>query len=156
MRLIDNALVLMRQKLELKEITLHDERTPNLPAVNMPVSRIMQTLLNPIKNSLRAMEGLENGVLTLRTGTAGDRVFVDIEDNGMGIPKAFLPRVFEPFATVGAPQKNTLGAGMGLGLSLVRRAVEAGGGTIAIESEEGHGTRIHITFPAVMESPETS
>jgi signal transduction histidine kinase len=69
-------------------------------------------------------------------------VVIEIEDNGIGIPKDVLPHVFEPFFTT-----KPVGEGTGLGLSVSYGIVRSLGGSILIHSEEGEGTRIIITLP---------
>jgi two-component system sensor histidine kinase AtoS len=64
-----------------------------------------------------------------------------VEDQGCGIPKEALPRVFDPFFT-------TFGGGTGLGLAVCHRIVQAHGGLLYLESEVGLGTTVHIRIPA--------
>jgi two-component system NtrC family sensor kinase len=114
----------------------------------LPPGAVMLTLLNPIKNSIEAMS--PNGRLTLRTGTAEQGgVFVEIEDNGPGIPNEFMPRLFEPFATFrhsGAQQ------GIGLGLAIVQQTLDVLGGSITVSSNLGEGTCVRIILPAELKS----
>ena len=77
-----------------------------------------------------------------RSAAVQDRVLVRIADNGPGIPGHVLPRIFDPFFTT-----KDVGQGSGLGLSIVHSIVERHGGTIAVETELGHGTAFLVTLP---------
>jgi signal transduction histidine kinase len=67
-------------------------------------------------------------------------VFIQCEDNGPGIPKATLERIFEPFYT-------TRGTGVGLGMPIVQGIVQRHGGKVEIESQVGEGTRVRLWVP---------
>jgi signal transduction histidine kinase len=75
-------------------------------------------------------------------------VRVTIMDNGSGIPKERLPRVFEPFYTSKA-------RGSGLGLAITHKLITAHRGSVTIESEPGKGTVVAIVLPSAMSSPGT-
>jgi signal transduction histidine kinase len=91
----------------------------------------------------------EEGTLTVKTlrvkcsGDKGDLVEVLFNDTGCGIKKDILAKIFEAFYT-------TRSSGMGLGLSIVKDIVNANGGEIIVESEEGKGSIFKITFPGVL------
>ncbi|MFA7256437.1 MAG: ATP-binding protein [Kiritimatiellales bacterium] len=143
--MLDNALILVRPALKTHRIQLRDERTKELPVVRLPPGAVMLTLLNPIKNSIEAMSS--DGVLTLRTGAAEQGgVFVEIEDNGPGIPIEFLPHLFEPFTTfrhTGGEQRS-----LGLGMTIVQHILDILGGSVTVHSNTGEGTRVRIVLPA--------
>ncbi|MDQ8184455.1 ATP-binding protein [Pelagicoccus sp. SDUM812002] len=84
------------------------------------------------------------------------RVVVDIEDNGLGIPKSYIDKVFDIFAQVDAGSTQTRG-GLGIGLTLSKKLVELQGGTISVESEgAGKGSKFTVSFPAILKEPSTS
>jgi signal transduction histidine kinase len=84
--------------------------------------------------------------ITVRVWREPDVVALAVEDRGFGIPPGDLPRVFEPFYR--AESARRLGrAGVGLGLAVARRIAEAHGGTIAVESEPGRGSRFVVRLP---------
>jgi signal transduction histidine kinase len=74
-------------------------------------------------------------------------VEVLVEDTGVGIPQADLPRITERFYRVDKARSRELG-GTGLGLAIVKHLVHAHGGELAIESEPGEGTIVRFTLPA--------
>jgi CheY-like chemotaxis protein len=89
--------------------------------------------------------------LTL-TALAGDhQVRLEVIDNGPGIPADVQQRLFEPFVTTKPP-----GEGSGLGLALSRRLVEGHDGTIAIQSQPGHGTTVVVTLPVAAAAADVS
>lgn len=112
------------------------------PIVRGDSAQLAQVFDNLIQNALDAMDDGSNGLLTIRVGTsvdgAGARVL--IRDTGRGIDAALLERVFEPFFT-------TRATGTGLGLAISHELAVANGGEIEIESGEGVGTAIVVTFP---------
>jgi signal transduction histidine kinase len=101
--------------------------------------KLIKVFQNVISNSIDAMPG--GGKLQISGEASGRHVVVRILDTGHGISKKDLPKLFEPFFT-------TKAKGMGLGLTISRRIVEAHGGTIDISSKEGEGTVVVITLPA--------
>lgn len=94
-----------------------------------------------IKNAIQAIP--EKGSLSISTQVSeANTIEICIEDTGMGIASAHLPKVFDPFFTT-----KSQGEGNGLGLTIVKRIVTKYGGRITLESQEGHGTRCHISLP---------
>jgi two-component system phosphate regulon sensor histidine kinase PhoR len=75
------------------------------------------------------------------------RVVIGVEDNGVGIPRRELARVFDPFYRLGSRQEGAA-SGAGLGLAIVRYLARAHGGEVYVESEEGRGSRFSIVLPA--------
>jgi len=90
---------------------------------------------NLLSNAVQAMPG--GGVLTVRTRLLASGSAIDVEDTGVGIAPEHLERIFEPLFT-------TKTKGIGLGLSLAKRMVEANNATMRVESSLGSGTRFHI------------
>jgi len=84
----------------------------------------------------------------LRARAAGDGVVFEVSDRGIGIPAEDLPRIFEPFFRSERSRSRGTG-GVGLGLTLAKRIVEAHGGTIDVESEKALGTTVRATLPTV-------
>jgi two-component system sensor histidine kinase HydH len=101
--------------------------------------RLEQVLLNLSLNALQAMP--DGGTLTLESVVERHRAVLSVTDTGRGIAADDLPRVFDPYFT-------TRGDGLGLGLTIARRIVEAHGGSIDVASTPGEGTRFTIVLPS--------
>lgn len=101
-------------------------------------AQLKQVFLNILLNSLEAMDC--PGRITIATAQVDGVVTIAIADTGPGIAKKDLQRVFDPFYT-------TKSSGTGLGLSVVHSIVQEHGGRVALQSELGRGTTVHITLP---------
>jgi two-component system NtrC family sensor kinase len=117
--------------------------TPDQPVdlLTDPV-QLELALLNLITNSVDAMAS--GGTLTVRLERVGDRIRLDIEDTGSGIPPDLLARIFDPWVTTKAH-----GKGSGLGLSIAQQVIAAHGGTIGVDNRPGKGAVFTIELPAL-------
>lgn len=102
--------------------------------------RLVRALLNIINNAGDVLQA--GGALRLIIERDGGWVRFTISDNGPGIPQELLPRIFEPFVSKGKSH------GTGLGLTIAKAAIDAHGGSIAVESAPGVGTTFTIRLPA--------
>jgi signal transduction histidine kinase len=111
-----------------------------LPAVEGDALLLGQVMNSLLANALEAM--VENGKVTLSSCVAAGRkhVLISLTDTGPGVEPAVLEQIFKPFYT-------TKPKGLGLGLPLAKRIIERFGGTIAIDSSPGTGTRVSLRFP---------
>lgn len=112
--------------------------------------RIKQVLLNLLHNAINFTP--EGGKITISAKKKDEKIEFSVSDTGIGISKADLERVFEPFERAVAEHRtdmspNALSRGAGLGLSLVKNIVELHGGKISITSEEEKGTTVTIELP---------
>lgn len=90
-----------------------------------------------------------SGLVRVFCYTRDDRVWIIVDDNGIGIPEEDRPRIFERFYRVDKARSRAAG-GNGLGLAVVEQALHRMGGEIKVESEPGKGTRFTLTFPVYM------
>ena len=112
-----------------------------LPDIECLPSELNQVFLNLLVNAAQAI-GPGRGLIVVRSGDAGDEVWVEVEDDGSGIAPEHLARVFDPFFTT-----KPVGRGTGLGLSLSYGIVQKHHGRIDVRSEPGRGSCFRVTLP---------
>jgi hemerythrin-like metal-binding protein len=112
----------------------------DLPLVPCIASQISQVLVNLLVNAAQAVS--PPGVITLRSGVAGESVWLEISDNGCGMTEEVKRRIFEPFFTTKA-----VGQGTGLGLSISWEIMQRHRGHIDVTSAPGMGTTFHLSLP---------
>jgi signal transduction histidine kinase len=118
---------------------------PSLPeSVVGDPDRLNEVVGNLLSNAFKFTP--REGRIRLHARGVDGGVEIEVEDSGVGIPAAQLPRIFEKFFQVDNPaQPRSIGSG--LGLAIAKEIVEAHGGTITAESEEGHGTTFAVVLP---------
>lgn len=112
----------------------------DLPALRADRDQLRQVLLNLVTNAYDAME--DGGLLALEAERRGEGVLLTVGDTGTGIDAETRARLFEPFFT-------TKAKGIGLGLAVAHRIVEAHGGAIDVKSQPGSGAAFRLTLPAI-------
>jgi PAS domain S-box-containing protein len=125
-----------------------------LPPINGDADRLQQVLGNILSNAIKFSES--GGRVILRASADAQLVAIEVADNGIGIPRDFLPFVFERFRQADSRSTRRHG-GLGLGLAIARHIVDLHGGTIEVDSRgQGHGTCIRLTLPtaSVEEEPK--
>ena len=138
---IKNTLIILEHKLK-KGITVAREFDPELPLIEAYGSELNQVWTNLLDNAADAMGG--EGHITIRTRTEDERVVVEIEDDGPGIPAGIQTQIFDAFFTTKPP-----GEGSGLGLNTSYNVVvKKHGGTIDVESVPGR-TCFTVRLPLI-------
>ena len=141
---IEAALDVCQPQLDDKRITVHTELTATQPGVLGDFPRLTQVLWNLLKNAVKFSP--PRGRVEICTRNEGDRVVVEIRDNGMGIEANRLSAIFGAF-TRGTPPPAT--TGLGLGLAITRAIVEGHGGEIRGASEgKDRGAVFCVSLPA--------
>jgi len=107
--------------------------------------QIKKVLYNLLSNAFKFSDP-DTGQVWIRLGSKGDRVEFEVEDNGIGIPRDQLGRIFERFAQV-ERRETRRQEGTGIGLALVKEIITQHGGTITVESELGRGSTFVISLP---------
>ena len=117
--------------------------TPNLPVFKGSAQRIEQVVINLVMNACQALADSGRAV-RIRTGMASDKtgVFVEIQDEGIGVPPEIMAQIKDPFYTT----KRDAG-GTGLGLAISDRIVRDHDGEMTFISEPGKGTTVQVYFP---------
>jgi PAS domain S-box-containing protein len=142
--LIEGILLVMEKQMReanIKVVTSFDEEIPEVMA---STNQMRQVLLNVFKNAKEAMPN--GGTLSVRAAKEDQKLLIEIQDTGMGIPEEIRDKIFEAFFTTKQKVK-----GVGLGLSVCYGIVKDHGGEIKVDSEEGKGTTFTICLP--MEGP---
>jgi two-component system phosphate regulon sensor histidine kinase PhoR len=127
-----------------KQLKSHLNFPGSLPALQADESRLQEVIYNLLDNAVKYSK--PGGTVFLRAEPAGDSVRISVADQGVGIPQADLPRIFERFYRSDKARSRELG-GTGLGLSIVKHIVQLHGGTVEAESELGKGTTISMVLP---------
>lgn len=135
---IDSTLNVVANEIKYKAKVVKEYS--GLPDIECMPSQLNQVFMNLLVNAAQAITN--NGVITIRTGSSGDEVWVEVEDTGKGIPPENLTRIFDPFFTTKA-----IGEGTGLGLALSYGIVQKHNGHIEVRSEVGKGTTFRICVP---------
>jgi C4-dicarboxylate-specific signal transduction histidine kinase len=142
--LVEEVLKLLRSELIDRGVTAHSALAANLPVLQADRVELQQVLINLVTNACDAMDAAprEARALTIRTELDGNGfVLISVCDAGPGIAEGKLEQVFEPFFT---SKKN----GMGLGLSVCRRIVNAHGGKLWAEHNSDRGATFRLLLPA--------
>jgi signal transduction histidine kinase len=138
--------VVVREVLRLLEadfrqhgVELVADFEPLLPHVDLDDTQFKQALINLLVNARQVLKN--GGEVAVRTGASEQgEVVVEVQDAGPGIPQEMRERIFEVFY-------SSRGGGTGLGLPIAKQIVERHGGTIEVDSVEGHGTTFRIRLP---------
>lgn len=149
---LETSIALFGRQFEKDGISFEIDLEPNLPMVRADGSRLRQVVVNMISNAHHALKAktfdpLERKVFRIsarRAGKSGEIVRVEFYDNGVGIKREDLSKVFDPFFTT-----RREAGGTGLGLSVSFGIIRDFGGTISVESEEGKFTRFIIELSAI-------
>jgi signal transduction histidine kinase len=135
---LENTLTILGHRLKrgVKVVRAYDKSLPPICAYGGELNQIWTNLMD---NAIEAMRG--EGELRVRTAREIERVLVEIQDNGPGIPRDVLPHIFDPFFTT-----KEVGEGTGLGLDTVCRIVRNHHGEIRVSSKPGD-TRFQVYLP---------
>jgi signal transduction histidine kinase len=133
----------MQSQSERTKVQLSLNVAPDLGNASIDPSRIERAVLNLIQNALKFTPAGGN-VSVMAHRDDGDLV-IEVQDTGIGIEPRDLPRVFERFYKV---DQSRASVGSGLGLALVKHAVEAHGGRVSVQSQLGQGSTFTLVIPA--------
>lgn len=145
-----SAVRMIRKKAEDKRLKLDFQDDSAAAIAVMDSRRVKQALLNLLNNAVKfTPEGGSVGLcVSLTRESENELINFEVSDSGIGIPKTEIEKLFVPFQQVDSGLSRTH-EGTGLGLVITKRLAELHGGTIRLESDEGHGTRVTLKFPLI-------
>ncbi|MDR7040118.1 two-component system cell cycle sensor histidine kinase PleC [Methylobacterium sp. BE186] len=141
---VKSAIKLVAEPARAKSLAISVDLSPGLRLL-ADERALQQILVNLMQNAVKFTPA--EGRLMVRARSSGDHVHLYIEDSGIGIPKAALPKLGAPFAQVETNLTRSHN-GSGLGLAIARSMAELHGGSLRIRSEEGLGTVVLVRLPA--------
>jgi len=136
--LLKNLITLFQEEAFSERITLQADIPSECPSVQMDPERLTQAFINIMKNGMQAMG--QGGTLRIESRSLKESVEIIISDSGSGIPPEQMEKIFNYYYT-------TKEKGVGLGLPIAHRIIEAHGGQLKIESRVGSGTKVTVTLP---------
>jgi two-component system NtrC family sensor kinase len=147
--IVERTLALRSYELKVENIVVECDLAPDLPRTMADPYQLQQVVLNLVMNGEQAlMEEPRRGQIVVRTRClkreAGNRISLEISDDGPGIPSEIASRIFDPFFTTKAP-----GVGTGLGLSIVYGIVRQHDGDVTFESTPGRGAKFSVELPVI-------
>ena len=134
----------MKLEAENQQITLSSDLPQRLPEIFGDKTRLEQVILNLVSNAVKYNRA--GGSVTVSGGTVDKKVFIRVEDTGLGIPEEDIGRLFERFYRVDKARSRQRG-GTGLGLAISKEIAEHHGGTITAESVYGKGSTFTLLLP---------
>jgi two-component system, NtrC family, sensor kinase len=151
--IINRTVSIIDHKLKLAGVELELKLDNHLPEIKCDSSQIQQVIVNLIMNASEATHNRSNGKVFVRTSESANKksVLMEVRDNGDGIPKEYLSKIYDPFFTTKGE-----GKGVGLGLAVVYGIIEAHGGDIEVETKVGEGTLFRVDLPISGEAKEAS
>jgi len=142
--IIEEVITLSSQRAKYANIEMHSTLQPDLPEIRASETEMHQVFLNLVNNAIQAMEknGGSDRTIHFKSYLRDGTIYVEVADNGPGIPEAVLGRIFDPFFTT-----KPVGQGTGLGLSICYGIIRKMNGDIQVKSTVGKGTQFTIIFP---------
>lgn len=146
--IVSNAVSLAKVGVEGPVPRIIAEIPADLPLILADTLQIRQVVLNLIRNAIDALSDTENPLIWVTAWTEGDAITIEVKDNGPGLDLDDGRSPFEPFL-------STKSTGMGLGLAICQTIVEAHGGQIWTETEEGQGAIFRLTLATASERAQS-
>jgi two-component system NtrC family sensor kinase len=142
--IVRSTLSLVGHKLKLMNVEAVEELASDLPLVHCDASQVQQVVMNLVMNGAEATRPKGEGTVCVRTGPGprAGTIALEVADNGEGITKENLGKLYQPFFTT-----KEEGKGVGLGLAVVYGIVQAHGGEIEVASSPGAGTSFRVVLP---------
>jgi len=137
---VEETLSLLQSRFGKESVECEFRLASDVPKIVADPAQLHQVVINLLVNAFQAMP--DGGKLTISTGANGEYVYLAVEDTGVGMSEEIKRNIFLPFFTT-----KEVGQGTGLGLPVVHGIVTAHGGSVAVESEPGKGSRFEVRLP---------
>jgi two-component system phosphate regulon sensor histidine kinase PhoR len=134
-----------KNKFAKKRLKLIIDLPGDLPTIRADEARLREVLDNLLDNAVKYSP--ESGTIHLQAARRDDQIVLSVTDNGIGIAREDLPRIFERFYRADKARSRELG-GTGLGLAIVKHIAQLHGGRVEAQSELGRGTTVRVMLPA--------
>jgi len=144
-QVLEYALDTVRKQAAQKQVNIQTHIPEQLPSILADVEKTAWVLVNLLTNAIRYSPA--GSAVQLTIAQTADTLTFSVKDEGKGIPAAFREKIFERFYQV--PGTHTQKSS-GLGLAIAREFIEAQGGTIGVESEEGKGSLFYFSLPVAV------
>jgi two-component system, OmpR family, phosphate regulon sensor histidine kinase PhoR len=144
LELVKNAVERLSLQAERAGLTVKIDVNSDLPGILADTSRMEQVLVNLLHNSIKFTP--KEGTIWVRAVEEGENIRFSVQDTGIGIPETDVNRIFERFYKTDRARSS---GGTGLGLAIAKHLVEAHGGKIWVESQEGLGSTFYFSIPMV-------
>jgi two-component system NtrC family sensor kinase len=139
---LPEVVAMLEHRAEVENIRIVQEYEPDLPPIQSDSAHLQQVFLNLLNNAIDALKTRGSGEIRITTHQDGDDIMISVADNGCGIAREHLEKIFLPFFTT-----KPVGQGTGLGLSTCYGIVESLGGKITVTSELKEGTVFTVRLP---------
>jgi two-component system phosphate regulon sensor histidine kinase PhoR len=136
------------KKLAAKQLNVIVDILPDSPTIRADRVRLQEALYNLLDNAVKYSR--EHGEIRLMARQRDEEIVLSVSDNGIGISKEDLPRIFERFYRVDKARSTESIRGTGLGLAIVKHIAQLHGGRVEANSESGKGTTIRVSLPVRM------
>ena len=146
--LAEDVIARFKPQAERKSVAMSADLSTDIPLVQADKDRIYQVITNLVHNAIKFTP--QNGKVNISAELSENSVLMKVSDTGIGISAEDLPRIFERFYKA---DKARAGEGAGLGLAIAKHVIQAHGGNIWVESEEGKGSTFFFTLP-LKQSPQ--
>jgi signal transduction histidine kinase len=143
---IQEALARLAAKSQQGNVRLEVRLPPDLPPVRADNRKITWVITQLVENGIKFTPS--GGSVSIRAGSSSDRVWMTIEDTGIGIPAARMQELSEPFHQLDGSSTRRHG-GTGMGLYLSRQIIDAHGAKLTMQSKEGSGTKLMFDLPVM-------
>lgn len=141
----------MAEAARAKQLQVKLTLQPELPAIVGDPMRLKQAIGNVINNAVKYTPA--GGSIWVRAQGDQQRLLIEVQDSGYGIPASAQPKLFQRFFRARIPGTEDI-QGTGLGLSLVKTVIEQHGGGVSVESEEGRGSTFRLWLPVAVKNDQ--